>query len=105
MLAEFYSTTTGKGFLVGGKTVKLTPELAARRASELRSQLSFVELTADDVCAALERQEVTGGRTHDLMHCEAARKAGADVIYTFNTEDFNGISAVKSEHPPVERSS
>jgi len=74
-LAEFYARTTGKGFLVGGRTVKLTPELARHRIEDLRIQLGFVVLNAEETAQALAdaaEADVRGGRTHDFLHFAAA---------------------------------
>ena len=90
-LSELYSRTTGKGFLIGTRTVKLSPELAARRVEELKIQLSFVVLTAEETAQALadaSKADIRGGRTHDFLHFAAAKKANCDVIYTFNQADF-----------------
>jgi predicted nucleic acid-binding protein len=100
-LTEFYARTTGKGFLIGGRTVKLTPELAAQRIEELRSQLTFVVLTAEETAQALcdaAKADVRGGRTHDFLHFAAAKKAGSESIYTFNQADF-AFSTIPLKQP------
>lgn len=81
--------------------MRLTTALAAKRVRELTKQLSFVELTAEDVATALEGVDVAGGRTHDLLHAAAAGKAGAEGIYTFNDSDFSGLTRIPIKHPPV----
>ncbi|HEX7859992.1 MAG TPA: hypothetical protein VF773_06700 [Verrucomicrobiae bacterium] len=102
-LAEFYSRSTGKGFLVSGRTVKLSPELAAQRVQELKAQLQFVLLTEYETAKALldaAKADVRGGRTHDFLHFAAAMKANAAAIYTFNHSDFS-FSTIPLKQPPL----
>ena len=101
-LAEFYARTTGKGFKASGRTVKLTPELAAQRVRDLRSRLDFVELTAQETEQALgdaSKAGVLGGRTHDYLHFAAAKKINATTIYSFNEKDFP-FSTIPVGPPP-----
>jgi hypothetical protein len=51
--AEFYARTTGKGFMVGGRAVKLGPGLAAQRVRELQAQVKFVLLSEQETAQAL----------------------------------------------------
>lgn len=102
-LAEFYGRTTGKGFLASGRIVKLAPELAARRVQDLKAQLRFVLLSEEETAQALidaAKANIRGGRTHDFLHFAAAKKAGAEAIYTFNRADF-GFSTIPVEQPSV----
>jgi predicted nucleic acid-binding protein len=49
-----------------------------------------------ETLAALDkgrRHGVRGGHIHDFLHVAAARKAGADKIYTLNLDDFRGLRA------------
>jgi predicted nucleic acid-binding protein len=100
-LAEFYARTTGKGFMADGRTVKLSPELAAQRVNDLRGQLEFVELNASEASKALTEAAnagVRGGNTHDYLHYAAAKKCKAKAIYTYNEADFP-FSEIPSKHP------
>ena len=100
-LSEFYARTTGKGFIAAGKRVVLRPELASARIGDLRRQLDFVEITAEETATALAEAaglQLCGGRTHDFLHFFAARKAGAEAIYTFNGKDFE-FSTVPVRRP------
>ena len=101
-LAEFYARSTGKGFKVGERTVRLKPELAADRIQKLAAQLTFVNLdeqeTADALKQAAER-EIRGGHTHDFLHVAAAVKAGATEIWTCNESDFEGLSDLPLKNP------
>lgn len=58
---------------------------------DLASDLTFVELTADETTNAIEKasdQGVRGGRIHDLMHALAAKKWRADVLLTLDAKGF-----------------
>jgi predicted nucleic acid-binding protein len=101
-LTEFYSTTTGKGFKVEAKTVRLKPQLAADLIHLLATRLSFVNLDAAETAAAIAQgaeKNILGGRTHDLLHATAARKAGATEIWTCNDSDFAGLSEIPLKNP------
>lgn len=101
-LAEFYSRTTGKGFVSAGKTVKLKPSLAADCIVKLAERLQFVNLNEQETVQALteaSKVNATGGKIHDLLHIAAALKAKADDILTCNTRDFEGFSPVPLKHP------
>lgn len=108
-LSEFYSRTTGKGFVViqGGREriVKLTPELAADRVGKLKEQLQFVSLDAEETAEALRRAAalgVAGGRTHDFLHIAAAEKGRAEKILPCNGRDFAGLSEIALEDPSAQ---
>jgi hypothetical protein len=103
-LTEFYATTTGKGFKVEEKTVRLRPPHAADLINILATQLTFVNLdaaeTADTIRKGAERN-IHGGHTHDLLHAAAAVKAGASEIWTCNESDFAGLCAIPIKNPAV----
>jgi hypothetical protein len=101
-LAEFYTTTTGKGFRVDEKTVRLKPQHAADLVNLLAAQLSFVNLDAAETADAITQgaeNNILGGRTHDLLHAVAAAKAGATEIWTCNVSDFAGLSRIPLNNP------
>ena len=62
---------------------------------DLKSDMDFVELTADETTIAIKgagAQGVRGARVHDLMHATAAAKYKADVLLTL---DDSGFAALK----------
>jgi len=101
-LAEFYSRSTGKGFKIGEKTVRLKPELAADRINKLAVQLTFVNLNEQETAKALKQaaeRNISGGRAHDFLHVAAATKAGATEIWTCNEKDFEDLSNIPLKSP------
>jgi len=89
-LAETFSILTG-----GRQGRRLKPGLAARLIE--KSVLPFVQLrtlSGPDLMAALhecEARGVRGGAVYDWLHLAAARKAGAEVLYTLDTRDFQAL--------------
>jgi len=89
--AEVFSTLTG-----GRLGFRSQPEDAAKICREIADDLECVELSLQETLAALDkarRHGVRGGHIHDFLHVVAARKAGADKIYTLNLDDFRGLRA------------
>ena len=85
-LAETFATLTGgrRGYRVDSE--KASTLVAAR--------LRFIELSAEDTLEALaaaKARGVRGGRTHDLLHAVAARKAECSRLLTVNLADFEGL--------------
>jgi predicted nucleic acid-binding protein len=101
-LSEAFSALTGGGFeLVLPDGRKRHKRLSLRAAgtviSKLHPLLEYVDLSADEVVAALQRaweKGAQGGRVHDLMHAVAAEKAGADELWTIDANDFEGLGKV-----------
>jgi predicted nucleic acid-binding protein len=101
-LSEVFSALTGGGFEIalpdGRKEHKrLSLRLAARVVSAIHARLRYVELSADEIVAALQTARdkgAQGGRVHDLMHAVAAEKAGADELWTTDRNDFAGLGKV-----------
>lgn len=101
-LSEMFSGLTGGGIefiLPDGrkKHVRFSLDLAARVVSIIRPRLDYVDLTADEIVAALKdarRKNARGGRVHDLMHAIAAEKARADELWTTDQNDFEGLGRV-----------
>lgn len=89
VLAEVFSTLTG-----GRLGFRVDAADAAAVIDEMRGSLKFVELSDDDVMAALRdarRLGVRGGRVHDYLHAMAAKAAGCGALRTLNTGDFVGL--------------
>ena len=87
--SEVFSTLTG-----GRLGFRYSPDDAAGVISSLAKDVEVVDLTLDESLAALSRAGkvgVRGGRVHDFLHAEAARKAGAQKIVTLNRNDFVGL--------------
>jgi predicted nucleic acid-binding protein len=101
-LSETFSALTGGGFEIvlpdGSKEYKrLSLRLAARVVSAIHRRLKYVELSADEIVAALRtarNKGAQGGRVHDLMHAVAAEKARADELWTTDQNDFEGLGKV-----------
>jgi predicted nucleic acid-binding protein len=88
-LAEMFSTLTG-----GRLGFQFHPADAAEIVRELTDQINFVELTAAELQTALDEAEkrgVRGGRVHDWLHVQAAKKAGVEKLFTENFADFSGL--------------
>ncbi|HEV2391069.1 MAG TPA: PIN domain-containing protein [Verrucomicrobiae bacterium] len=89
-LAEMFSALTG-GRLGG----QFHPADASAIVRELTETMNFVELDAKEVQAALDSADkhgVRGGNVHDWMHATAAKKAGAIVLLTDNSTDFQNLA-------------
>jgi predicted nucleic acid-binding protein len=87
--SEVFSTLTG-----GRLGFRYAPDDAAGIISSLAEDLEVVDLSLEESLAALSRAGrvgVRGGRVHDFLHAEAARKAGVERLVTLNTSDFVGL--------------
>jgi predicted nucleic acid-binding protein len=87
--SEVFSTLTG-----GRLGFRYAPDDAAGIISSLAKDLEVVDLSLEESLAALSqagRVGVRGGRVHDFLHAEAARKAGVERLITLNTSDFVGL--------------
>jgi predicted nucleic acid-binding protein len=108
-LSEIFSTLTGRGFeVVQPDGTKRHRRLSLRSAEEVirrvHPRLQYVELSADDVIAALKEapaKSAQGGRVHDLMHAVAAEKCGAEEIWTLDQNDFIGLGKVPIKNPAL----
>lgn len=89
-LLETFSTLTG-----GRRRMRVDAELVARLLDEtVRPRVTVVELSNAEIFAVLHTARnhgIRGGAVYDFMHLVAARKAGAECIYTLNLADFEGI--------------
>jgi len=109
-LSETFSALTGAGFdliLTDGrhKHRRLSLRAAAAVVSRFHPQMEYVELSADEILAALQTAKdrgAQGGRVHDLMHAVAAEKAGADELWTLDEHDFEGLGKVPLKHLVVQ---
>jgi predicted nucleic acid-binding protein len=101
-LAELFSSLTGRGWtelMPDGRTrlKKMGLAVAAKAVKDIRGRLELVELSADEVLAAISNADklgAQGGRIHDLLHAVAANKAGADELWTLDQHDFDGLGPV-----------
>ena len=97
-ILETFSTLTG-----GRLGVKVDADLAAKLLHEtILPRVHVVELGIAEVMTALElakRHGVRGGAVYDFMHLAAARKVGADILYTVNFSDFRHM--VREGYPEV----
>jgi predicted nucleic acid-binding protein len=86
-LNETFSTLTG-----GVLKSRVPPDLAAELIRErVVDTASIIVLERADVVEAhreARARGVRGGAIYDYMHLVAARKAGAEALYTLNTSDF-----------------
>lgn len=87
--SEVFSTLTG-----GRLGIRYSPDDAAEMIASLAKDLEAVDLSLDESLAALlqaGRVGVRGGRVHDFLHAEAARKAAVERLVTLNKSDFVGL--------------
>ena len=96
-LAEVFSTLTK------GVNFRYAAEDAAKMLADLKADLDFVELTADDAIKTINDANdhgVRGARIHDLMHAAAAAKASAKILLTLDTAGFSDLRhAIKIQAP------
>ncbi len=102
-LAEVFSVLTG------GKLGRKYPQdEAAALLDQVRTEIAFVELTPEDMTGAMKRAKalgVRGGQVHDLMHCVAADKCGAETLVTTDRNDLKGLTRATIEvleDPPAQ---
>jgi len=99
--AEVFSTLTG-----GRLGFRCPANEASKIAGELASDLQPVELDGKETLAALAAAQKHGARgwqTHDFLHAAAARKAGAGILYTLTSGDFQSLRLPISIEPPPYR--
>jgi len=93
-LAEVFSALTGN------PQNRIAAEAAAELLEQMAGSLSFVDLTAVEMLAALKSARklgVRGGRVHDFFHAVAAKKSGAKKIVTLDKNDFAGLTEITLE--------
>lgn len=89
-LAECFSALT-----TGGLGIRQDAASAALSVENLAKELSFVDLTPEEVLDALKdarAKGVCGGRVHDLLHAIAAEKSGARELLTLDQNDFSNLT-------------
>jgi predicted nucleic acid-binding protein len=95
-LAEIFSALTG-----GNLAIRLEADAAAEMVGNLAQDLDFVDLTPQEVLAALKlarKRGVRGGRVHDFLHAKAAENSGAAELLTTDQYDFESLTeSVKVE--------
>jgi predicted nucleic acid-binding protein len=90
-LAETFSTLTG-----GRLGIRVAPSLAAELITQsLLPRLAWVELSANEIAAALLEADAAGARGGaccDFLHLVAARKCGATSVLTLNLRHFTALT-------------
>ena len=96
-LAEIFSTLTK------GVNFRYPPADAANMIEDLARDLFFVELSREDTLDAIKAagaQGVRGARIHDLMHAQAAKNYGADMLKTLDDAGFSTLKiSARVEQP------
>jgi len=90
-ILETFSTLTG-----GRLGVRVDADLAARLLREtILTRVEVIELDPKELMASLHEAKqcgIRGGAVYDFMHLAAAKKAGAQILYTINLSDFRHLS-------------
>lgn len=89
-ISESFSTLTG------GRLGERLPadEVAQAMQQAILPRVATVDLTAAEHLAAIgeaQSRGVRGGAIYDYLHLVAARKIGADRLYTLNVSDFRSF--------------
>lgn len=89
-LSEAFSTFTGGrlGFRLPAS------QAAVLLRDSVSPRLEIISLTSAELLCAYTECEVRGvrgGAIYDFLHLVAARKAGAECLYTLNLKDFQSI--------------
>lgn len=96
-LTEIFSTLTK------GVNFRYSPADAAKMVKDLAPDLTFVELTSEEIVNAINKASdlgVRGGRVHDLMHAWAAKKWQAELLVTLDKSGFSTLKVpVKISEP------
>lgn len=107
-VAEWMAIQTGRGLVYRtsrGQLLKrnLTPRDAAREIRRLVANLTFRDLTAQQVLEASDQcgllPDVRGGSFHDFLHARAAEIHGARSIVTLNLRDYARMTKLPLETP------
>ena len=89
-LAEVYSVLTRLP-----QPHRLSSEQALFFVERMIERVEPVALNADEYVAAIRRagrESTSGGRMYDALHVAAARKAGVEMIYTWDLDDFRAVA-------------
>ena len=107
-LAEWFAIQTGRGLVYRtpqGQLVKknLSPHDAAREIRGLVANLTFRDLTAEEVLASTEEAAnvsgIQGNSFHDFLHVRAAEIYRAKSIVTLNFGDYARMTQLPLEAP------
>ncbi len=89
-MAEFYASVTGMR-----PPHRFHPSQALTLLNQFHHKLRWVELSADEVLDAAGRVAalgLLGGIIYDALLLQCARKAGAELIYTWNVRHFQLVA-------------
>src|ERR1035438_6412561 len=96
-LAEVFSTLTK------GVNFRYAAEDAAKMLVDLKADLDFIELTAEDAIKTINEASdngLTGAAIQGLMHAAAAAKRAAKILLTLDTAGFSGLRhSIKVQAP------
>lgn len=107
-VAEWMSVQTGRGLVYRtsqGPLLKrnLSPQDAAREIRRLVVNLTFWDLTAQQVLEASDQSGqnpgIRGGNFHDFLHARTAEVHGASSIVTLNLRDYARMTKLPLEIP------
>jgi predicted nucleic acid-binding protein len=89
-LGEVYATLTGLPV-----RPRLTGHDGMTVLKQIRGRLTLISLTEQEYVSALDSvsRTVVGGAAYDALIAKCAVKAGADVLLTWNTQDFTRFGA------------
>ncbi|MGQ0621993.1 MAG: PIN domain-containing protein [Panacagrimonas sp.] len=91
LLAETFSSLTG-----GRLEEQVSPSVAGRLLEQsIAPRLRWVDLSGAEMASAIGAAHgagVRGGAIYDFLHLVAARKAGADALYTLNLRHFRALA-------------
>ena len=90
-LAQIYATVTR----LPGKH-RLSGEQAVLFLEAIEERLMIVSLGSDEYLSAIRRaagEGIVGGALYDYLLAACAVKAGAEVLYTWNLQDFRRLGA------------
>jgi len=107
-VAEWMAIQTGRGLVYRtpqGQLVKknLSPHDAAKEIRGLVANLTFRDLTAEEVLASTEQAAnvsgIKGNSFHDFLHVRTAEIHGAASIVTLNLRDYARMTRLPLELP------
>jgi predicted nucleic acid-binding protein len=90
-LAELYATLTR---LPGSQ--RLSCEDASLFIQDVRKRLSVITLSQEDyleTISSLVAAHISGAAVYDALLARCALKSGAEVLYTWNVDDFRRLSS------------
>jgi len=100
LLAEFFSTMTGRGVKITDQAGKVERVVFSQKecAAWLKifaEKVQFEELTKEEALAALEKTQdagILGARIYDYWHALVSEKTKADELITRNTRHFQDLA-------------